>query len=60
MLQWTAMDSHALAQCSKTSFRSASKGVVVGVTTPALFGKDRNFALFSSGQSGRLLNVLFE
>ena len=32
----------------------------MGVTTPALFGKEGNFALFSSGQSIRLLNVVFE
>ena len=32
----------------------------MGVTAPALFGKEGNFALFSSGQLIRLLNVLFE
>ena len=32
----------------------------MGVTTPALFGKEGNFAVFSSGQSIRLLNVLLE
>ena len=37
--------------------RGASKGGVVGVTTPALLGKEGNFALLSSGQSIRLLNV---
>ena len=43
-----------------TTDRGASKGGVVGVSTPALFGKEGNFALFSSGQSSRMLNVLFE
>ena len=31
----------------------------MGITTPALFGKE-GIALFSSGQSIRLLNVLLE
>ena len=39
--------------------RGASKVGVVGVTTPALFGKEGNFALFSSGQSIRLLNIIY-
>ena len=34
--------------------RGTSKGGVVGVTTPALFGKKDNSALFSPGQSIRL------
>ena len=46
-----------LPECSR---RGASEGGVVGVATRALFGKEGNFALFSSGQSIRLLNVLFE
>ena len=40
--------------------RGASKGGVLGVTTPALFCKEDDFPLFSPGQSIRLLNVLFE
>ena len=33
---------------------------VVGVTTPTPFGKEgNNFALFSLGQSNRLLNVIY-
>ena len=41
--------------------RGASKGGgVVGVTTLAPFGKEgNNSALFSSGQSSRLLNVIY-
>ena len=31
----------------------------MGVTIPALFGKEGNFALFSSGQSIRLLKVTY-
>ena len=31
----------------------------MGATTPAFFGKEGNFTLFSSGQSIRLLKVIF-
>ena len=38
---------------SAFQLRDASKGEVVGVTTPALFGKEGNWALFSH-QASRL------